>query len=879
MWTAERWREIERLFAATLEIAADQRKTFLEQACGGDATLRAQVERMLVADEAEHAMVDSAALPEPPADRYSGTVLGAWRIEDKIGDGGAGAVYRAFRVDGAFSRPVALKILHAGFVSAALRERFLREPRFLGRLEHPNIARLLDGGTTGDGMPYVVMELVAGEPIDRFCDSRRLTLEERVGVFRIVCDAVDHAHRFLVVHRDLKPANVLVTTDGQPRLVDFGIASLVESDESGGAYTPEYASPEQVRGAVAGIASDVWSLGVLLHQLATGKRPYSSREIRAFADDPSVGLKPVLASAAFDPSDAANGERAAARRTTAHRLARRLRGDFDAIVSRAVAPDSAARYSSCRDLAADLERWLADREVSARPRGALESSLAFVRRHAIACSLAAALVLSMIVGTIVSVWWASVAESRRESAEAQRHAAEAQAAHAGIEAHSGSLVAHALTDIFLSEQNFASTPSLERARGRLQDEASALRRQYRDDRHLLANVLDGLGRGAQRVGLLDDAEALIREGLALRTAEFGDDHLERALSLGSLGQFLYRRGEIGQCREILEEAVAIHRAHLGSVHSDLALALNDLAAACTAAGDYERGIALHGEALALRRSRDPSSPLVAESLNNLGSAYVRLGRVDDAIPLLDESIEIRRAQLGPRSWLTLQAIANRGVLELRRGNPEGARDRLLEAIEGFRELRAAGLEGLANALPKLAYAALQTKDVAGAEAAIAEAESIVREIDGPLHPRLADVIEQRALIARAKLDRAGAAAAFEAVLNIRRAALPADHPSLAMTLHNVGVARSDAGNHEGALALLDESLRLRDDDAALDAETRGALGVVLARLDRHAEAEVLLREAVGAVAPQNSKWLGFREQLAKTLRALGREEEAKELDG
>lgn len=885
MWTAERWREIERMFEAATAVLPGERLAWLSAHCEDD-WLRGQVERMLLADAQEQSLLDGVAIAASALDPHVGATYGAWRLEARIAEGGVGTVYRAFRVDGAFSRPVAVKVLNVGLVSAAMRERFLREPHLLGRLEHPHIARLLDGGATPEGLPYLVMELVDGRPIDRYCDDQRLDLRARLALFVKVCGAVDHAHRALVVHRDLKPSNVLVTAEGEPRLVDFGVAELLadnaEASRAPSAYTPEYASPEQIRGAPVGIAGDVWSLGVVLHELLTGRRPYAAQQVRDLADHPTRALPRRPASAEFAAAAADASARAAARASRPAVLVRTLSGDLDAIVAAALVVDPQRRYANCREFAADIGRYLAGHPTQARPGGMLWHLWKFARRNAVACVLAACLVASAIVGTGVSVHMARVArrgwtaaEIARATAETARAAAEEQARHAEIEALSGSWIATSLTDVFLNERFFADAAGLERARDRLLEEVAMLRRRIADDAHMRANVLDALGQAAGRIGIGDVAEALVREVLEIRTATFGADHLERALSLTSLGTLLYQRGAASESRDTFAEALRIHQLHPGAVHADEARAMNDLAAATVACGDYPRAIELHSAALALRLAANPHSTTVAESQNNLAGALLRVGRVDEARPLLDSAIALRRELLGDGAMLTLQGIANRGVLALRSGAADAALRDLTEAAAGLRTLRSAGSEGLAAALPKLAQAAIALDDLTTAAAAIDEAANVVRQIYGEQHPRVADVEEQRARLAARRGDPLAAVAAWVETLRLRRVTLPADHPTIASVLHNLGLARADAADFDGALIDLAASRDLRAADGARDAAVQYAIGNVLIRAGRHAEAEapLLIARANLPEGPGDLRTMVLR-GLAIVYRATDREAEA-----
>ena len=839
MMSEERWREIERLFHGASERDDEERERWLAGECGDDTGLRRQIERMLAADARDANLLDGAALAEHGAD-LEGAVIGPWCLDEKIAEGGIGTVYRAHRVDGAFSRPVAVKLLGPGIASATLHQRFLREPRVLGKLEHPDIARLLDGGTTSAGVPYLVMELVSGRPIDRYCDDHRLGLRGRVLLVLRVCAAVDHAHRALVVHRDLKPGNVLVTDRGDPRVVDFGVAALLAERDDGApvAFTPAYAAPEQVRGAEVSIAADVWSLGVLLYELLVGLQPFRSDTIRALAADQDAVATWVPPSAAFAKGAAGARERARTRGAAPRWMARRLRGDLDAVVARALAVDPAARYASCRDLAADLERWLGGHPVTARPRGAIGRARALVARHKVVSVLSAALLATMVTGTVLSIRWARAAED-------ERRAAEIAAEHAGVEAESAAQITSSLVEVFLNEQLVAGEDSLARARDRLLAEAEMLRRLHDDDPRVAANVLDGLGRAATRIALFDVAESLIHDALELRTARLGDDDAERGLSFTSLGALAYQRGDPAASRAAFEESLRIQRADPMSVHTDLARAYNDLAAATSAAGDPEAALVLHREALAIRRARDPNSPQVAESLNNLSVTLARLGRVDEARETLDEAIRLRRARLGDRATLTLQSIGNRGALALSEGDLVAARRDLSEAVDGLRELRSAGADGLIVFLPKLAAVATDLGDVQASARHLDEALCLAEEVFGAVHPRTADVLGEVARLQERRGDVELAISTWGRALTARRAALPAGHPKIATTLNNLALARADAGDVAGAIVDLRECLELRADDPFAAARTRYAIGVVLINAGLGDEAVAELERALG----------------------------------
>ena len=427
------WADAKRVFEAALDLPEGDRASFVDQACSGNPALLEEVRSLLAWHKGSTGFLETPAgrVGDMPAEaasavRLIGKSVGPWRILDVVGSGGMGVVYRAERADAAFRRHAALKVVRPGPDSPQIMERFRLERETLAALDHPNIARLMDGGTTADGQPFFVMELVDGEPIDRYCDDHRLTIDERLDLFRKVCAGVQYAHENLVVHRDIKPDNILVTKDGVPKLLDFGVAKLLSleaaqpEDPAATAatwvMTPDYASPEQVSGRPSTTATDVYSLGVLLHVLLTGARPYTLT-----GTTPAAIEKQLLEFTLIAPSERAVSspeadERAALRETSAPKLAKRLRGDLDAIVLRALGRLPSSRYSSVEQLAEDVARHRAHRPVHARGRDRGYATRLFVRRHRGAIA-AAALLAVVLVGGIVAILWqsAQAAEARRRA--------------------------------------------------------------------------------------------------------------------------------------------------------------------------------------------------------------------------------------------------------------------------------------------------------------------------------------------------------------------------------------------------------------------------------------------------------------------------------
>jgi tetratricopeptide (TPR) repeat protein len=409
-----RWIRIKGIVAEAIELPPESRAAWVEQACGGDPVLRGEVEALLRAHDQAGAFLEAPALASPGAarrvvettdssagDRPLPDRFGAYRVLRELGRGGMGVVYLGARDDDRFDKQVAIKVVSGDVVHPAALRRFEDERRILATLDHPNIARLLDAGTTEGGLPYVVMEHVEGESIDSYCSTRRLAVRERLGLFMQVCGAVQYSHQHLVVHRDIKARNILVTPDGVPKLLDFGIAKLLEPGGIDGSrtrtgfrvLTPESASPEQVRGDPVTVATDVYSLGVLLYRLLTDRSPYRG----GMTTDAEI-VRAICEEEPLRPSGAAQR--------------RDLRGDLDLITMKALRKDPARRYTSVEQLAQDVQRHVDRLPVLAAPDAWTYRARKFVARHWIGLGAAAAVTSALLLGGAATWWQAQRAERR-----------------------------------------------------------------------------------------------------------------------------------------------------------------------------------------------------------------------------------------------------------------------------------------------------------------------------------------------------------------------------------------------------------------------------------------------------------------------------------
>lgn len=580
----------------------------------------------------------------PAEDPNLGRRVGPYRIERLIARGGMGAVYLATRQDD-FEKRVALKLVHPKRQTVEVLRRFAAERQILARLEHPQIARILDGGTTDDALPFFVMEYVEGMPVDRYCDERGLALGERLRLFCQICAAVHFAHQNLVVHRDLKPQNILVTHDGVPKLLDFGIATILgpgaaQVAQGDQPMTPLYASPEQISGGTVTTASDIYSLGILLYQLVTGALP---------------GRFPNL----VPPSCAAQAAGTAAWR--------RLIGDLDAIVLKALRLDPAERYGSALQLAEDLRRHLDHRPVEAHAGSWLYRLRKLARRHTVGLAVALFVVVSAITSTFL--WRQAVVQQGR--AEVARQKAEG--------------VAEFLEELFKSANPDAVQGETITLRQALDQGREKLAEELVDEPEMRAELLTTLGTVYNNLGLYSDAKALKEEALRTRRAVDPSDRWDLASDLNNLGRLHYDLGEYEQAEISFRQAREMWQRLGDTPH--VTLATSNLAATLTQQGHYEQALELHSLALELhRRLAGPESDKVAASLYGMGALYRIRGELEQAEPLLRQALAIYSQNLGLEHTKVAAVESSLGQLLHSQGRLTEARKHLQRVLNLRRRL-------------------------------------------------------------------------------------------------------------------------------------------------------------------------------------------------
>jgi eukaryotic-like serine/threonine-protein kinase len=724
--TPDQWAHVEALFAAALSLPPEARSPYLAAECGSNTALRREVESLLAEHLRAPEFLDAPAwLTEAePASIPVAERIGPYRILRLLGRGGMGQVYLAEREAEGFRQQVALKVMRRGMDTDDLIARFRTERQILGTLSHPNIARLLDVGATVQGTPYLVMEYVDGVPLLEYCDARRLDVRERLVLFRAICDAVQHAHRRLIVHRDLKPQNILVTHDGAPKLLDFGIAKII--DPQGAEFTtphtnagmrlltPDHAAPEQLRGDPITTTCDVYALGVLLYQLLVGRHPYEdARRSRAEME------RRVLESEPSPPSAVVDGEHAAARRTTAAQLERQLAGDLDTIVLAAMRKEPEARYASPFSLSEDLDRHLTGRPVEARPSTARYRLAKFVARNRLGVATAAVLFLVLTGAMAVTTY-----QWRR----AQRAAVDVMR-----ERDKALEVRGFLLEMFGATGPDRATGDTVTARQLLDRRAATLDASYPNDPETRADMLFALAEGYEKLGLLTEADPLARRSLETRRAVFGAGHPDVVASLDLVGWLAHERGKPSEAEVALGEAIAIgRRVFPPQGDTRLARALNDLGVVREARGDYPAATALYREALAMRnRLGEAENVSRAVTLSNLSVIYYRTRQLDSAIATARAALGIFRRVLGEDHQRTTVVQTNLAAMQSAKGDHAGALEQHREVLARRRRLFGARHPAVAQSIRSVAAELFAMGRQQEAEARLLEAMEIHRSVDGP----------------------------------------------------------------------------------------------------------------------------------------------------
>ncbi|MHC5005079.1 MAG: tetratricopeptide repeat protein, partial [Planctomycetota bacterium] len=870
-----------RLFRRALELDSEARTVFLENACGEDRELLRHLETLLD-DESAPAATQASTLRDPAPAAKIPDQIGNYRPLQQIGEGGMGEVYLADQLR-PIRRRVALKVVRRGLETKQVIARFESERQALAMMDHPNIARVLDAGTTEDGRPFFIMEYVDGVPITDYCDRQRLSTRARLELLVQVCEGLQHAHQKAVIHRDIKPSNVLVTVRNDrpmPKIIDFGIAKATAQrltertlfTEHGQLIgTPEYMSPEQAQltSDEVDTRTDIYSLGVLMYELLVGVLPFESKELRR------GGLEEILRRIREDepprPSTRvstahakATTDTASRRRTTTGRLTTELRGDLDWITMKALDKDRARRYRSAAELADDLGRYLRNEPVSAGPPSATYRARKFVRRHRVGVGVAAGLLVLLVAFSVVSAIQA--ARIARERDRASQEAATARE------------ISEFLVGLFEVSDPSESRGNSVTAREILDEGAEQIEALSGQPRTQAA-LSETIGGVYMVLGLYDAAQPLLEDALAIRERE-ADDELALAGALHALATLLDVRGDYEPAEPLAARSVAIRERLLGDA-PELAESLNTLANVAWHRGRLDEAEEIHRRALAIREAAlGPDDPSISQTLHNIGCLRYFAADYAEAERMLRRCIEISEPAHGPDDWrlaTTLHVLAI--VLQ-----DQGRLDEALELEQRALAIREQSLGAdhpyVALSLTTLGNIYRGMDRAADALPSLQRAVQVATAAWGPEH---GEVWWMRRSLARALIDAgrpAEAAAELESLIELiegqdDEASLPMNLIALGKAYHaEQRFAEAEATYRRG----LEIAARIGGDDDPDAALARAGLANVQRDTDRPDEAEANYEQAI---AVMGTVWgegdpdrLRAMRDYAELLERVGRGDEA-----
>jgi serine/threonine protein kinase/tetratricopeptide (TPR) repeat protein len=890
----------EAIFDAARQIATpDDRRLYVQRACGDNAALRARVEALLRLCDREPNFLEPPTggvgrTVADPVHEGPGATVGPYQLRERLGEGGFGVVWLAEQ-QRPVRRQVALKVLKPGMDTKQVVARFEAERQALALMDHPNIARVYDGGATASGRPYFVMELVRGVPVTDFCDQHHLTVRQRLGLFVSVCQAVQHAHQKGVIHRDLKPSNVLVARhEGTPvvKVIDFGIAKALGqhlTDKTLVTHvaqvvgTPLYMSPEQAElsGRDIDTRTDVYALGVLLYELLTGTTPFDPERLRAAGFDELRRIireeEPARPSARITTIADVAATVAANRGSDPKRLSRLLHGELDWIVLKCLEKDRTRRYETASGLARDVQRYLNDEPVEAGPPTARYRLHKFLRRHKGPVIAASALAVALLAGIAGTTWGLVRAEVRRTEAEQAKE--ESQKRLAQVE-KAGEI----LGSIFVNLDPKAVEKGdklLEVILGeRLDLAVQQLDGEAVGDPLVVARLQDILGEALRGLGYFDKAIVLFAKARDTRQARQGRDHPDTLTSMNNLALSYNAAGQLDRALPLCVETLERRKATLGPDHPDTLTSMNNLATYYLAAGQFDRALPLLEETFQLiKAKRGPDHPDTLTSMSNLAWGYQAAGQLDRALPLFAEVLERRKATLRPDHPDVLTGMNNLATGYLYARQLDRALPLCVETLERRKATLGPGHPDTLNSMNNLAEGYRLAGKLDLALPLLEETLRLIKEKRGPDHPKALASMNNLALGYRAAGQFDRALPLLEETLRLFEAKLSAGHPDTLTIMGNLGDAYLAAKQPEKALPLLTTFLAGQKKHLGPDSpRLAGVQAAVAASLLRHQQftaAEQILRECLAIREKQEPDvWTTFHTRSLLGAALLGQQKYA-----
>ncbi len=792
-------RQAKEVFLRACEVSVDQRASYLDKACAGNVNLRREVDALL---EIDCTTPDSAAERRPPER------IGHFHLLQKLGEGGMGEVWEADQED-PVRRRVAFKLIKWGMDTKEVLARFESERQALALMNHPNIAKAFEAGSTDKGRPFFAMELVRGLPLTDYCDSQRLSTRERLALFIQVCNGVQHAHQKGVIHRDIKPSNILVAVeDGRPvpKIIDFGVAKATSqrltertlfTELGQWIGTPEYMSPEQAEltGLDVDTRSDVYSLGVVLYELLAGTQPFDSTELRTAGFDEMRRRireeEPPRPSTRVSSLGDASQTAAEQRRTDIHGLTRTLRGDLDRIVMKALEKDRTCRYGSPSELAADVDRYLHDEPIEASPPNTAYRIKKFARRHRVGVAagllVAAALIVGVAGTTIGLVRARSEAETSRK-------------------------VSELLVGVFADLDPEAQMGQISSISAMLDRGVERIRNELTDQPLVRARLLSTVGNAYRNLGQFDNAKPLLEEALLLREEHAGFAHPDVAESCVSLGWLEYWIADYEEARGLFERAARVYEQSLGPGHWTVASSLGFSGGASLRIGDYETARASFERSMEILRAGGlENNPIAVHTTWPYATMLMDVADYGAAEELLEHALELYEERFGPDHPLVGGLLATLGRCKLETIRLDQARALFERAIEIQEDALGPDHPNLIFPLTQLAEIDRRQRNLDRAAERYERALVIGERTLGPEHPDLLWALGSYALLLANRGDVEGARENLDRALQIAKEAHGSKHLGVARTLELFGFHHYQKGEYDEALQWYRRGLEIRQE--------------------------------------------------------------------
>jgi serine/threonine-protein kinase len=863
-----RWERMQALFHEAADLPEPERRSFLKAVCGEDEGLMADVLAMLQEDACttsllnqDVAQVAHQVLIDAPPPAVPHKEFGPYRIKEMLGEGGMGVVYLAERED--LGSLVAIKLLRDAWLSPARRERFASEQRTLAQLNHPSIARLYDADTLADGTPWFVMEYVEGVPLTEFCQQRQCSIRERLELFRLVCEAVQYAHRHAVIHRDLKPSNIFVKLDGTVRLLDFGIAKQLESldvpvDQTQTGLrllTPAYAAPEQIRGERVGIHTDVYSLGVILYELLAGRLPFdlsnrTPHQIEAIIveqdpEKPSVVARQQAGSPVLGAS-------------------RTARADLDVLCLTAMHKDVHRRYQTVEALIRDIDHYLKSEPLEARPDSVRYRVGKFVTRNWRPVSAAAA-VLVAVIGLVV-FYTARLTQARNtalaEAARTQR-------------------IQRFMLNLFQGGDE-AVGPAENLRVITLVDQGVQEARSLDSEPAVQAQLYETLGDIYQKLGKLEQANALFHSALEKRKALFGTDHAEVGDTLVALGLLRTDQAQMEEGERLAREGLEMNRRNLPPNHPAVAKATTALGQVLEARGKYDEAIKVLEEAVRLHSVAGEADPDLAVAMSELANTHFYAGHFDVCESLNRRILAMNRQLFGDRHPHVADDLINLGAVQFERGRYAEAEQFYRQGLDIIRSWYGKEHHKTASAMTMLGRALVSQEKLDEGSAVMQEAFSIQERVYGKVHPRVASALNELGRVAQQQGRLDDAQKYFNRMADIYKTVYNDKHYYIGIALSNLAGVHVDRKEYVRAEQLYRDVLRRYGETLSPGHQLVGIakvrLGRALLRQQRYPEAETDILAGYEILMKQSSppaRWLQFaQEDLVKLYEALNQPDKA-----